>query len=83
MEGKMDNDFDFFLQNMERLYRQHGQKFVAIKDHNILGAYDTFNEALETTLEKEKLGTFLIQECFESREKLVHHFQGNVMPVSA
>jgi len=79
----MDKDFDFFLQNMEKLYKVHGQKFVAIKDHNILGAYDTFNEALKTTLEKEELGTFLIQECFENREKLVHHFQGNVIPVSA
>jgi hypothetical protein len=68
---------------MEKLYKVHGQKFVAIKDHNILGAYDTFNQALETTLKKEELGTFLIQECFENKEKLVHHFQGNVMPVSA
>jgi hypothetical protein len=77
----MDKDFDFFLQNMERLYREHGHKFVAIKNLNILGTYDTFNEALEITLKTEELGTFLIQECFENREKLVHHFQGNVIPV--
>jgi hypothetical protein len=79
----MDKDFDFFLQSMEKLYKEHGHKFVAIKDLNILGTYDTFNEALETTLKTEELGTFLIQECFENREKLVHHFQGNVIPVSA
>jgi len=79
----MDKDFDFFLQNMEKLYKERGHIFVAIKNRNILGTYDTFNEALETTLKTEQLGTFLIQECFESREKLVHHFQGNVMPVPA
>jgi len=83
MEGKMDKDFDFFLQNMEELYKEHGHIFVAVKNRNILGTYDTFNNALETTLKTEQVGTFLIQECFENREKLVHHFQGNVMPVSA
>jgi len=56
--------------------------FVAIKNRNILGTYNTFNEALEITLKTEQIGTFLIQECFESREKLVHHFQGNVISVS-
>jgi len=78
-----DQDFDYFLQNMEGLYQTHGHKFVAIKNQTILGIYDTFNDALESTLKTEELGTFLIQECLENREKMVHHFQGNVTPVLA
>jgi hypothetical protein len=76
-----EQDFDYFLQNMERLYQTHGYKFVAIKNQNILGFYDTFDEALENTIKTEEPGTFLIQECLENKEKLVNHFQGNVMPV--
>jgi hypothetical protein len=77
-----DQDFDFFVNNMPKLYSAYGHKFLAIKESNILGAYDTFNEALETTLKTDKLGTFLIQECFDSVEKMVNHFQGNVAPDS-
>ena len=78
-----NQNFDFFLQNMGRPYNTHGHKFVAIKNQAILGVYDTFNAALEKTLKTEELGTFLIQECLENKEKLVHHFQSNVMPVLA
>jgi hypothetical protein len=78
-----DQDFDFFLQNMEQLYQTHGHKFIAIKNLNILGVYDTFDDALENTIKTEEPGTFLIQECFENKEKLIHYFQGNVIPVPA
>jgi fibrillarin-like rRNA methylase len=84
MVREMQNqDFDYFLHNMGKFYKTHGHKFVAIKNQAILGAYDTFENALENTLKTEELGTFLIQECLENKEKLVHHFQGNVIPVSA
>jgi cupin superfamily acireductone dioxygenase involved in methionine salvage len=76
-------DYEYFLQNMEDLYRTYGRKFVVIKDQHILGAYDTFNIALENALKTEEIGTFLIQECFASKEECVYHFQGNVIFTSA
>ena len=78
-----DKDFDFFLQNMENLYKTHGHKFVAVKNQSILAAYESFDDALNSTLKTEELGTFLIQECFDNKEKLINHFQGNVRPVMA
>ena len=78
-----DKDFDFFIQNMPSFYETYGQKFLAIKNSNILGVYDTFNDALEITLKTEELGTFLIQECFDDIEKMVHRFQRNIIPVPA
>jgi hypothetical protein len=78
-----DQDFEYFIQNMETFYRQYGHKFLAIKNMNILGSYDSFNAALGETLKKEPVGTFIIQECFENKEQSVNHFQGNVTLVSA
>jgi hypothetical protein len=78
-----DQDFDYFLQNIDRLYQTYGHKFVAIKNKTVRGVYDTFDDALENTLETEDLGTFLIQECLENKEKMVHHFQGNVISTIA
>jgi hypothetical protein len=73
-----DQDFEYFLKNTEQFYKEYGHKYLAIKEQKIIGVYDTFNEALDMTLQKESLGTFLIQECLEKRENAVFHFQGNV-----
>lgn len=76
-------DFDYFLENMEELYRVYRHKFVAIKNRNILGTYNSFIKAYESTLKTEEIGTFLIQECFDNKDKLVNNFQGNVIPIHA
>jgi len=81
--NQQDLDFNYFLENMNNFYRSYGQKFVVVKNQGVLGVYENFNKALETTLKTEEMGTFLIQECFDSKEKMVCHFQGNVMPISA
>jgi fibrillarin-like rRNA methylase len=78
-----DQDFEYFIQNMGSFYEQYGHKFLAIKNKNILGAYDSFNIALDETLKNNDVGTFIIQECFKNREESVNHFQGNVIFIPA
>ena len=75
----MDEDFKYFEKNMESLYEKYGHKFLTIKNQTVIGVYDTFEEALDITLKTEKLGTFLIQECFKSKEESMQYFQGNVL----
>lgn len=74
----LEKEYEFFSKNMADLYKQYGHKFLVIKDNQIIGAYDNEDVALKTTLKKEKLGTFLVQECVESPKASAHHFQGNV-----
>ena len=78
-----DQDYEYFLQNMEELYKRYGRKFLAIKNQRILGVYDDFDDALDSTLKQEEVGTFLIQECFQNKEECVHYFQSNVTLSSA
>jgi hypothetical protein len=64
-----DQDYEYFLENMESLYKTHGNKIAVVKNSGILGVYDEFEEALETALKTEELGTFLIQKIYESKDK--------------
>lgn len=57
------NDFDFFIQNYQGLYKQYGHKFLAIKNKEILGAYDSVPDAITQLSEKYGVGTYIIQEC--------------------
>ena len=75
-----NQDFNFFYQNMENLYKTYGNKFIAIKNTEILGAYNSFDIALHETLKEQKIGTFFIQECFETENPCVQESLDNVIP---
>lgn len=63
-------DYQWFLENMESIYKEHGRKVAVIKNKSVLGIYEQFTDALEATQKTEKLGTFIIQNIFESKYKM-------------
>jgi hypothetical protein len=56
-------DFDFFLNNYNELYNKYGHKFIAVKNQNVLGSYDTEIEAINDIEKQYPLGSFIVQEC--------------------
>jgi len=72
-------DFDYFINNLAVLYKEYGHCFLVIKNEQVIGSYNSFDDALNETIKTEKLGTFLIQECVENPDDLILTFQGNVL----
>lgn len=56
-------DFDFFTSNYKDLYEKYGHKFLAIKNQEILGAYDSVQEVIEKLSSDYEVGSYIIQEC--------------------
>ena len=54
-------DFKWFVDNYQSLFDEYGHKFLAIKDKHVIGAYNSFMDAVEST--HEEPGTFIVQEC--------------------
>lgn len=71
-------DYDYFINNLADLYKEYGHRFLVIKNEQVVGAYNSFDDAFNETTKTEKLGTFLIQECVENPDDLILTFQGNV-----
>ena len=74
----LNKDYEYFERNMSSFYKKYGRKFLVIKNQKVIGEYGSFEEAFRETTKNEKLGTFLIQECFKNVKESVHHFQSNV-----
>ena len=68
-----DNDYQWFLDNTEELYKIHGEKFAAIKNKSILGIYNDYDSGIEETMKKEELGTFLVQKLLENKDDIQIH----------
>lgn len=56
-------DFDYFTNNYQELYKEYGHKFLAIKNKNILGAYNSVSDAISQLSSTYEIGTYIIQEC--------------------
>ncbi len=61
-------NYDFFEENFEELYQKYPQKYISIKVGRVIGAYDTFEEAIRESLKEHELGTFLVQHCVRREE---------------
>ena len=56
-------DFDYFTSNYQKFFEEYGHKFLAIKNSEILGAYDSVPDAISQLSPTYDIGTYIIQEC--------------------
>lgn len=56
-------DFEYFKECYNELFKKHGHKFIAIKNKEIIGIYETEIEAIEEVTKTYPLGSFIVQEC--------------------
>ena len=56
-------DYKWFIENYDHFFKEFGHKFLVIKNHKVLGAYDSYADGVYKTIPSEELGTFIVQEC--------------------
>jgi len=59
----LEKELDFFIQNQKELVKKYNGKVLAIKEHEIIGIYNTPLEAYTEVQKDHELGTFAIQPC--------------------
>lgn len=60
----LDKEFNYYKENQKQLAEKYSDQFIVIKDNNVIGVYETEQQAYEETIKNHELGTFLIQQCF-------------------
>ena len=74
MESEKRNiDYKWFLDNQEELFKKYPDKFLIISECNVLGAFDTFEKAMEEALKHKKAGEFLIQKCMQDSSPIQYY----------
>ena len=74
----LDREFSFYLEHQSELLKKYNNRFLVIIDEKIVGDYDTHEQALFQSMNKHKLGTFLIQECTEGESAYTRTFHSRV-----
>lgn len=63
MPKALEKEFNYYLDNQDKLVEKYNGKFVVIKDCTVIGVFDSEMGAIEETSKEHKLGTFLVQKC--------------------
>ena len=66
MDQNLQDNYDFFITNKDKLFKQYPNKFIVIKDKEIIGVYDDQVTAYTTTTKDNEPGTFIIEKCSPS-----------------
>lgn len=69
----LEKEFDYFLMHQDELVKKYLGKFVVIRESQVVGEYDTLEDAYVASLRQFTAGTFLIQECQPGRESYTAH----------
>lgn len=75
----LKNNYNYYIANHSEIIKKYLNKFIIIKDEEIVDAYDTFEEAVEESSKKYELGTFIIQKCSENIEEDTQIFHSRVI----
>ena len=71
-------EFQYYLENQQCLAHKHEGKILVIKNQQVIGIYDNEKDAMETTIPKHKLGTFLIQKCSADPDSVIWKFHSRI-----
>jgi hypothetical protein len=75
----LDKEFQYYLNNQKELVKTYNNKFIAIKDQVVIGAYDSHLDAYNETAKKHAVGTFLIQHCVPGESGYTQTFHSRVL----
>jgi hypothetical protein len=74
----LEKEFQFFLDHQAELVAKYSGKFLVIRGTEVIGAYDSDEEAYFQTLKKFEPGTFLIQFCEDGDASYTQTFHSRV-----
>jgi hypothetical protein len=74
----LEKEFQFYLNNQDRLVKEYNGKYIVIKGEEVVGAYDSEAEAYFETTKSLQAGTFLIQLCQPGEEAYTETYHSRV-----
>jgi hypothetical protein len=75
----LDKEFQYYLDNQSELVKKYNGRFIVIIGEDVVGNYDSYEQALFESMKQYELGTFLIQECTEGEEAYTQTFHSRVV----
>ncbi len=77
-EHSLKEEFKYYMANQSDLVSLYSEKYIVIKDKEVVGVYDSEIEAYQEAQKTNILGTFLIQFVSAGQENHTQTFYSQV-----
>ena len=77
-ETALRDEFEYYLEHQAELAAKHQGRYIVIKDRQVLGDYETAEQAVRATASTHEPGTFLVQRCDADPESTKVTFRSRV-----
>lgn len=74
MLTELQDEFAFYRENQDRFVQEYDGRVVVLKNHEVLGDYDTKLAAVIETSKNHERGTFLVQQVSAGDEAYTMRF---------
>ncbi|HYF83471.1 MAG TPA: DUF5678 domain-containing protein [Clostridia bacterium] len=74
----LEKEFQYYIKNLDELIKKYEDKYIVIKNGQVLNAYETIDDAIIETKKTEELGTFLVQKCQANEESYTQSYHSRV-----
>ena len=74
------DEFHYYVDHQDDFVKKYDGKVIALKDHKVLGAYDSYIDALVETTKEHEQGTFMLQRVSEGDEEYTVTIHAPVFP---
>ena len=79
MKKPLESDFEYFMEIWPELVKDHPDRFVAIKNKEVLGIYRDYLEAAQAVYVEHERGTVLMQNIGTSRDAFTIYAPASVV----
>jgi hypothetical protein len=77
--ASLTQEFEYYKANQDKLVKQYDGKFIVIIGTEVIGSYDTYEDAVQQTLTEHELGTFLVQYVHAGDDNYSQTFHSRVV----
>jgi hypothetical protein len=78
-KSMLQEQFKYYIDNQQRFVDKYNNKFVVIKNLEVVGAFDAMHEAYDYAVKNYELGTFIIQKCTEGDKDYTQTFHSRAI----
>ncbi len=75
----LEKEFQYYLDHQEEFVGKYLAKFLVIKGQEVVGVYETKQQAYNDSTSQYEIGTFLIQHCLPGSLSHTQTFHSQVM----
>lgn len=78
MNAELKDEFEYYKRNQKKLVKKYSGKYIVIIGEEVIGSYDTQEEAVTETVKTHDLGTFLVHLVGSGEENYTQIFHSRV-----